>query len=546
MKYATYCPEDNKLRLYVGRVPHPEYLALRKDGWTSTPKQDCDFVAVWTPGRRDTALSYSNGVIEDEDQDPQDRAADRAERFGDYRDKRTGEAVGHADRYESQPAAHGFQNAKKAERAAARHDRVGTCATDQWDKAEYWTRRTAGVISNALYKSRPDVRMGRIKTLESDLRKFTKSWDGWKETWNRWKKASEIEDPVKKHEIVLHMAGSSSIGAYDYKHPRPENVTNNHVKESGSSLYSLMTLAESGYGESITADEACALFLERHPSEPVESDWGAHYRLRLAYENQMLEAQGGRAAVVEMIPGGWLRGGRRMRDADEYRQIIKVNKSPVTGRVVSVLVRDNRPSSVNCWGNPWEDGVPKVLCHTVKTERLDADCYREPTCEELAIFNGKVAEEKKANKVEAIPLINPTDEDAQRLQDLWNAEIVKRNEAMKAKDGDRYIPEYVPAEVIRMSQEKYSAISKGSYTRVKTMELVRGGTEKKNPSWRYRDDQKEESEAQGPILCKVRSGDGNHYNARKVIIISDKPQKPLPAAMWDAPIENPPLVLEYA
>ena len=35
---ATYSPEDDKLRLYVGRVPRDEYLALRAEGWTSTPK----------------------------------------------------------------------------------------------------------------------------------------------------------------------------------------------------------------------------------------------------------------------------------------------------------------------------------------------------------------------------------------------------------------------------------------------------------------------------------------------------------------------------
>lgn len=52
---ATYCPEDNKLRLYCGRVPRDDYVALRSLGFQSTPKQDCDFVAVWTPYREDAA-----------------------------------------------------------------------------------------------------------------------------------------------------------------------------------------------------------------------------------------------------------------------------------------------------------------------------------------------------------------------------------------------------------------------------------------------------------------------------------------------------------
>lgn len=133
---ATYCPEDNKIRLYVGRVPREEYLALRSEGWTSTPKQDCDFVATWTPERWDTALSYA-GVVTDEDQDPADRAADRAERFAGYRDKRTEEATGHADRYDDGPSVHGAQNYARAVKAADRHDRHANRARDAWGKAEY-------------------------------------------------------------------------------------------------------------------------------------------------------------------------------------------------------------------------------------------------------------------------------------------------------------------------------------------------------------------------------------------------------------------------
>jgi len=63
---ATYCPEDNKLRLYVGLVSRDEYLYLRSQGWSSTPKQDCNFVSTWRPSREDTALAYA-GIILDED-----------------------------------------------------------------------------------------------------------------------------------------------------------------------------------------------------------------------------------------------------------------------------------------------------------------------------------------------------------------------------------------------------------------------------------------------------------------------------------------------
>jgi hypothetical protein len=166
---ATYSPEDNKIRLYVGRVPRDEYLKLRAEGWQALHKQretgGGDFAAVWTPERRNTALAYA-GFIGDEDKGPAERAAERAERFSGYRDKRTDEATGRADQFEAGPSAHGFQNAAKAERAAARHDRQAGRAVDAWEKAEYWTSRTAGVIGHALHVSAP-VAVESVETVNA-------------------------------------------------------------------------------------------------------------------------------------------------------------------------------------------------------------------------------------------------------------------------------------------------------------------------------------------------------------------------------------------
>ena len=89
---------------------------------------------------------------------------------GEYRDKRTSEAFGHADAYDQGPSAHGFQSPVRAERSARRHDRQASYACDAWSKAAYWQQRTAGVIAHALYVSTPSVRMGRIKDLAALLR----------------------------------------------------------------------------------------------------------------------------------------------------------------------------------------------------------------------------------------------------------------------------------------------------------------------------------------------------------------------------------------
>lgn len=61
---ATYEMESNKLRLYVGRVDRPTFDRLRAEGWQVTPKQGCDFAAVWTPQRRATALELCDCLNE--------------------------------------------------------------------------------------------------------------------------------------------------------------------------------------------------------------------------------------------------------------------------------------------------------------------------------------------------------------------------------------------------------------------------------------------------------------------------------------------------
>ncbi|MET0263383.1 MAG: DUF3560 domain-containing protein [Rariglobus sp.] len=394
---ATYSPEDNKLRLYVGRVPRPEYEALRAEGWTSTPKQNCDFVATWTPARRDRALSYAE-IIEDEDMGPAERAADRAERFAGYLGKRLDEATGHADRFDAGPAVHGFQSQARAERSAARHDRIGTRAVDAWDKAEYWQRRTAGVISNALHLSSPSVRMGRVKELE--------------------------------------------------------------------------------------------LAIARHEKNERDDAWTNHYRLRLAYENQMLEACGGRAAVVEMVVGGFWKGQR----------IHGINKSPVTGNVVSLDV----------WGKytSWRRGN-LVQFEGVYLENIERDGeghYRAPTPEELAEFEAAQKAAKKAKreaKKDAPPepkLINPTDADAERLQALWNLK--------------KYHYSSEPQTVLRLTQAEASAALKAGS--VSTKEIVGGGFRLKG----------NHDAAELPVVAKVRSS-----NAR-VVVITDKPQTAFPDFVW--------------
>lgn len=397
---VTYSPEDDKLRLYVGRVPRDEYETLRRAGFVSTPKQDCDFVAVWTPQREDLARGYldDGDDIGDEGQSLADRAADRAERFAGYREKRAGEAHGLADRAEASPSVVGHQSRDRAERLARRIERTQGRAVGQWSKAEYWRDRTAGVISNALHRLDARTRRGRIDTIETELRRLGPVADG---------------------------------------------------------------------------------------EESHRARWAAHMALRLEYENAMLAAEGGRAGEADMVPGGFFRGA----------QVVRVHKSTANGRVTSVTVLI--------------DGTERHCDVT----RAPADAYRGPTEREAAEFAVAEKARKKAKAAaspKAPPIINPTAEDAAKLQEYFNDANARRR-----KDGRNSHP-------FELTQALYSLRSKpgGSCEMLTVTELV---DPYDGMTFRGRKGRRE--------IFRVRVSSGGQFGyARRVVVITDKPTQSIPWA----------------
>lgn len=545
---ATYCPEDDKLRLYVGRVPRPEYEALRAEGWTSTPKQDCDFVAVWTPQREDTALSYA-GIIEDEDAGPEERAADRAERFSGYLDKRLDEAGAHADRFDAGPSVHGYQSQARSIRSADRHDKIASRAVNAWDKADYWQRRTAGVISHALYKSRPDVRMGRIKTLEAELRKAEKSWT---ESIARAQARFDAVQSVIEHaEGTREKVAPSDMADFRWEFSRMREAAGIPDDEKAPvELIRRAVLVSEFSGWRNNNDEkrlAAQAKAGERPASEIAREWIAnrtrpadfdpekgsrgtrHLRLRLAYEWQMLEAQGGRAALVEMEKGGTVGG----------KVIAKINKSPKTKRVVSVLVV-TLTHGTDRWGND-DPKAPKYRLEQIDTERLGPNAYKEPTEESRSLLSAYESELKSYNakKPKAPVLINPTLKDAQRLQDMLNAAYLSEWTRQHGMASQYYKPKD-PAEVCQITQAQYSAASKGAYARAETRGLCGNGVIEPAFSNMWSSAAEARKKARGPAICKIRI---TGYEPARVIHITDKPAKPLPAAVWEPyapPAENTP------
>lgn len=525
---ATYSPEDNKLRLYpIARLGAETYARVKAAGFRWAPKQELFVASGWSPDREDLLLVLC-GEIGDEDYSPEERAADRAERFADYRDKRADEAGASADAFEADPAAFGHQNRNRAERQAARHDRKRVYSVSQWSKAEYWQRRTQGVIGHALYKSSAPVRRSRILRLEAEQRKHEKNREEYTERFRDWEKVLTLEGLDQAVTLVENdrfcgidpdASGPAAALAYalansghcwgDYPHPRSERKT---------SLYSLMTAAD----DPITAREAAELWLANHddPADPESNSarWSNHYNLRLTYERAMLAEEGGTVAEADIEPGGWFGS----------HQVQKVNRSPATGRVVSIGVIGPHPWRKN------KDGTPVIGVQRINIERLPADAYRPPTDEERAQFKEDTKERKsaeKATKPKAPALINPTGEEADRLQDLLN----RIGEAKFNQNSSNKYQAYVPTLVLELTQAEYSQLSKGTYSHFETRTLHNsGGIIARRSSNMYTSEGTAYDKALGPAVCKIRVRySSGWYNPPHIVVISDKPQKSLPLD-WEA------------
>ena len=527
---ATYSAEDNKLRIYPGNRLDDElgdeaYKQFKAAGYKWAAKQECFVCPRWTPEAEDWALDLCD-EIEDEDYSPEERSADRAERFSGYREKRRDEAHGHADDFESRPAVFGHQSAARAERQARRHDRHRTHALSQWSKAEYWQARTEGVIRHALYRSSAPVRRSRLLRLEAEQRKHVKGLESYRARYEAWKKVAETEDAETARRLAWTLANTSHEWSH-YQHPRQPD-------QKPQSMYCLL---EDRYtnGDPISGHEAAALWLE-NAADPYDETrswhrWTRHYELRIGYEKAMLAAEGGMAAESDIEPGGWIQPGSRnawrLRGVgDRWLQVAKVNKSNTTGRVVSVHVEAvSYDADYDRNGKAYgPDNPHPVKLVQINVERLGENHYRPPTDEEREAFTKQQAEKKAARKAttpKAPPLVNPTDDDAERLQAHWNAKAAERFAEWKKRDGG--YGEYQPAEVLRLTQEQYSARSKGAYASYETVNVLDDGM---IPRRHYGQEIHDR-----PIAFKVRKAyHGKPWSgtAQRVVVITDKPQKPLP------------------
>ena len=327
---ATYSPEDNKLRLYsVSRLPRDLYDRVRAAGFIWAAKQELFVAPAWTPEREDLLLELA-GEIGDEDTSLVERAEERAERFEDYRDKREADAErAHAAVAQiadaiplGQPILVGHHSEKRARKDAERIENGMRKAVKLWETSKYWTDRAAGAIRHAKYKELPAVRSRRIKGLEADHRKQTKSKaeaERWLKRWNQDGLTLEQARQFANYgSFTVHRDEAHPYGwtAWDVLRPDEERY-------SGCPGWTVAQVQEA-------AQRVYQGIIDR------ATRWLVHLDNRLAYERAMLAASGGIVADrVKPERGGACRCWASPRGG--WSIIQKVN-------TVSVTVLDN-------WGN---------------------------------------------------------------------------------------------------------------------------------------------------------------------------------------------------
>ena len=267
---ATYSAEDNKLRLYsTRRLDREIYDRVKAAGFSWAPKQELFVAPRWTPEREDLLLDLA-GQTDDEETPRAERAAERAERFEVYSDKRGAEAESaraHVERiagpiHAGQVIVVGRQSARRAEREAEKIKSGMATAVRLKDTAKYWEHRAERVTRHAAYKADPGLRARRIKTLEAEERGHRRDLDFATTALDLWTKVSTLEDAAVQHAAALALAND------------------------GRMAFGLWSEIKDG---KIAAAEACARTIQRFQDRIEDANrWIAHVNNRLAYERILL------------------------------------------------------------------------------------------------------------------------------------------------------------------------------------------------------------------------------------------------------------------
>ena len=469
---ATYSPEDNKIRIYASsRLDAETYARVKEAGFKWAPKQELFVAPRWTPQREDLAIELA-GEIEAEEMTLVERAAMKAERLEGLADKRHAQSNAFARRadelsqafYMGQPILVGHHSERGAHKTQERMHSAMTASVKAEKAAGYWLGRASSAEHYASRKSDPRVRANRIKTLLAELRDLQRGI-------NRAHAALAIWEEITTDEQVRHALG------------------NRDSRELWSG-YDLSYKVDKGEITPADARQQCIDGATVAINGPNRRRWIEHILHRLAFERSMLG------------------------DLPRY-------DGELTPVIIQAFIREHGAESPKCTaiaGDVFRLESPVPLpAHIASASSLELS---EGDWRDLMQACGYTVPEKKARrasgKPDAVPLINPSREQAEQLQRIWNLRMAA---ARKGKQGTAK-----PNEVRATTQTIYSANSKGDYDVFKTVEIAADGRPVRM-GW-----QGHERVRSGDPVARIRISSlcNEMYQPDAVVVITDKLGKSLP------------------
>lgn len=266
---GTYSLEDNKLRLYPSeRLDKEDYERFKKAGFKWAPRQELFVAPMWTPLRFDLLLEFC-GEIEDEEQNLLDRAEERADRFEDYSDSRAADSNAAYNNAKAisdhipfgQPILVGHHSESRHRKDVQRIDDNMRKSVQMQRTSDYWKRRAESTRYAAERKGRPDVRARRIKKLGAEMRKRERDLKACEKNIELWNSTDLTQE---KAELI---AGGASYSYEFYSQIKDKKITVEEAKE-----------------RAVKSEERGIQWAKR---------WIEHYQLRIQYETNVLEQQGG-------------------------------------------------------------------------------------------------------------------------------------------------------------------------------------------------------------------------------------------------------------
>lgn len=171
---ALYNPDDDTLRWSnADRLSPSEYAEAKALGFKLW-RGSSAWVATWTPEREDFLLQHVEQIdfepLTDDVESRKTRFASRA-RAAQERGAERAEAASQGLPPMGEPLKVDHPSARRHRRALERSEFNMGKAVEEFDKADYWRSRAAGVERRARQKSDPDVVRRRIERLEADRRR---------------------------------------------------------------------------------------------------------------------------------------------------------------------------------------------------------------------------------------------------------------------------------------------------------------------------------------------------------------------------------------